>query len=118
MDAASVLLAAGAVLGTTAIEESTKLAIGGLWSSLKSLVSARFGAGGPALAVLEEVESQPLDLPAPEGLTARIGALRLMDDPEVAALLKRIEAMVAERAPSHIQKQYNFYAPLYNSHFS
>lgn len=118
MDAASIVLAAGAVLGTTAIEESTKLAIGGLWSSLKSMVSARWGAGGQALAVLEEVEARPLDRPAPEALTTRIGDLRLMDDPEVAAVLKRIEQMVAERAPSQIHKQYNFHAPLYNSNFN
>jgi hypothetical protein len=118
MDAASILFAAISVLGTKAVEQTTKLAVVDAWSSLKPMIKRKFGAGSPALEVLEEIERQPADTPATPMLTARVAALKLVDDPEIAALLRRVESLLAQQAPGFIEKQYNFHGTFHNTTFN
>lgn len=109
MDPGSILLAAAAVLGTKAVEESTKLAVSDLWSELKAAIKRRRGADSPALQVLHDVELLPPDHSPHPALATRISTLRLADDPEVAALLQRVESLLGQRAPEVIEsKRYIF----------
>lgn len=109
MDVASILLAAGAVLGTKAIEESTKLAVGSVWSALKSMIAGRRDGASPALEVIDVIERLPADTPPTPELVTRIEALRLADDPGIAALMQRLESLLVQRAPVQIKNQVNIH---------
>jgi hypothetical protein len=109
VDVSSILLAAGTVLGTKAIDESTKLAVGELWSSLKSLLKRQKGGDTTAVEVLEQVERTPAGQSLPPALFQQIQTLNLTSDPAVNALLQQVEALLQQRAPNIIQKQNNFY---------
>ena len=105
MDPGSILLAAAGVLGTKAVEESTKLAVADLWSTLKSAVKGRRGADSPALQVLHDVEQLPPDPSPPPAVVSRLSALRLADDPKEDALLQKLESLLAQRAPEVIERK-------------
>lgn len=115
MDASTILMAAGAVLGTTAVEETTKRAVTELWGTLKSLVTRQRGAHSQAIVVLDEVACQPADSRVSPELSARVDALRLSDDPSIAALLQEFESLLRQRAPAVIEKQYNFNGGNFNN---
>lgn len=105
----SILLAAAAVLGTKTVEESTKHAVADLWSALKAAIKSRRGADSSELQVLADVEQLPAGQSPSPALATRVSALRLADDPEVAALLLRVESLLAQRAPEVIEnKRYIF----------
>lgn len=103
MDPGSILLAAAALLGTKAVEESTKHAVSDLWSALKAAVKRRNGADSPALQVLHDVELLPPDLLPPPTLATRISALHLTDDPEIVELLQRVESLLGQQASKSTQ---------------
>jgi hypothetical protein len=97
MDAGSILFAAAAAVGTKAVEEPTKLLIADLWSALKAAIKRKRGEGGDALEVIGEVERLPANATPSAMLGQRVQALRLPDDPDIAAVLQRIEALLNER---------------------
>lgn len=121
MEPASILLAAASVLGTKAVEESTKLAVAELWSSLKSLVKGKRGVDSPALEVINEIEHHPAQTPPTPPtpmLSARVAALQLAEDPDIGPLLQRVEALLAQKAPGHIEKQYFISGTFHNTTFN
>lgn len=119
MDVATVLVAAASVIGTKAIDESTKLAIADLWSSMKSAVKRKWGADSDAIDVIGEVERLPADTPPSPALSQRVVALELQSDPEIAAVLLRIEDQLKALAQSQPGKKYNFWwCSFYNAVFN
>jgi hypothetical protein len=109
MDVGTILLAAASVLGTKAIEESTKLAVGDMWSTLKSTLARKRGADSPAIEVFDAIERLPSDARPDPALAQRIDALALPNDPEVDALLQRLEEFLRQRAPTSITA-HNYFA--------
>ena len=97
MDPASILTAALSILGTKATEESTKLAVADLWSALKSAIQRKQGPDSKAIDTIEEVRR----------LSEQVRSLDLTGDPEIAAVLKRMETLVI--------KQYTFQGNTFNN---
>lgn len=87
MDPASILTAALSILGTKAAEESAKHAVGDLWSKLKSVIQRKHGTDSAAANVIDEVKQ----------LSERVQSLGLADDPEIAPVLKEMEALVIKQ---------------------
>lgn len=115
MDVATILIAAGTVFGTKAVEESAKQSVAALWSSMKALVKRKRGADSDDLDVLDDIERLPPDTPPPPALEYRVKALQLDDDPDLRALLQSIETLLKEKAPAHIEKQYNFHGGTFHN---
>ena len=115
MDVVTVLAAAVGVMGTKAIDESTKLAVAEVWSLLKSAIKKKRGADSPALDVIDDVERTRPEQSVSPVLAQRVNALALGSDSDIASLIQRLDQLMAERVPPTVMKQYNFHGGTFNN---
>ena len=115
MDPATIVIAAAAVSGASAVQEITKLAVAGIWSEMKAAIKRKFGADSTAIDVIDEVERLPAGTEPSPMLSNRINELGLANEPDIADALQRMETLLNERVPGAIEKQYNFYGNVFHN---
>jgi hypothetical protein len=94
MDAISIITAAAAAFGNSAVEELAKRSIGEAWDGVKKAIHQRFGSSSEVPVLMDELRAAPAGSQGSTQVVARLAAANLDGDSEVAEPLRRLASVL------------------------
>jgi hypothetical protein len=103
MDPVAILLAAAAVMGNAALEETAKRSIGLAWEAAVGAIKRRFGADHPAPALVESLPAAAADEGRSAAIAKQLAPLPLNQDHAVQQAIERLAGvLVQQQQAGHI----------------
>lgn len=93
-----VLLKAATLIGSAALDEVSKRAVGDAWEALKAAIRRRLGADHPAPAVFDHVRNAAGNEIEMARQQAQLARLHLGHDPEVLRALEQLAVVVRQHS--------------------